>query len=485
MSSTAWLPEEMSTAEIMEIISGVNLFNEPSDSLASLCYDELSKREKKDTLIVISEIDTTETDLMTEAAEIRSGLINSVGRSVAHRIRNSGTADLSEKEIRDLATIADSMNIEYWEHSLEFNQKYSTSGQFHYDDIVGIITSVKNLRETQDKISCMKQEARLEFDAFCEFVEEVFVDEESEETEERTKSGGTTPHHNILVVSAKNEKCSKTFQEFNENWFVMNYYKIEDKELKLMRKMQLQAPKQFLHAARFTVNDMARDLRGVSIKDIKSTMVVRNPSIIRKSVTYTRAKPGPINQMFSVVGSKATDVRFTGLGEQEGVRTHQRKRYITKKGRGRKRQKLARARRYNNKFLNISEQARKLGSNGHKRSIAMASRLYREGKLGRYGDPKIFIQSERPSGSRLPKGMMTFSKAKSGDISRKRGKRPAGRARTLQVLQVFPKNVGDLQPKLNPWLRRSTERYLKTSSPQKHFRRNMKKQVTLMRKYRK
>jgi hypothetical protein len=499
MNSTAFLPEEMETEELRVIIKDVNLFNEPTDSYASMCYEELAKRESENAVVFVSPYDEGKVEMMAEAAYVRSWLIQELGKSMSHRIRHSGSKELTPEEVRKLEAVADSMNIEHWNYSIDFVQTYATSGNFHYDDLIEIINTTKNLRETAQDIAEIKREAKEEFNALCDFINENYdelgeevISQDDEKCEEAAEIISEVSAVNeistidtkpsILIVSSNNEKCEDLYSEKSKN---MSYLKLDDKAFQLFRKMQKKAPKQLVYAGRFTLNDMARDLRGVSLKTVDEKMTIRNKGLTRKSITYRRASGSNLSSMESKVGSAAIATRFTGFGEQEGAKVVRRKRFATKRGRRRWRGKIPAKHRHNRKFPNLTDAIGMRNVGKEERALAMFGRLHREGKLGRLGDDKIFVKTKYTRGSKLPRGMMRFGPNKSRNRNSYRTKTKRKYNTSIRVLQVQPKKKSILQPKVNKWLRTSGKRYFATGKPNMHFIRNMNKQVEFMKKFKK
>lgn len=252
-----------------------------------------------------------------------------------------------------------------------------------------------------------------------------------------------------------------------------------------------QAPKQARYACRNTLNDIAREVRSETIKQKNIGMTLRNTGLVRKSITYERADiTDSISRMESVVGSSGIETRFTGFGEQEGVRVNKRKRMATKLGRRLKKQVIPKEYRANNNFPVVQKMVGKRGLKTDRNVIAYFNRLaHTPGRLkSRFGTNQFMIsRTSTYSGKRLLKGIYQFG------VSYQRYYHPeirGGRSRKailhrFEPLQVSPENMkSKLQPKENQWLRRNTKSYYQSGKAEKRLIENSTKQIELIAKYR-
>ena len=94
-------------------------------------------------------------------------------------------------------------------------------------------------------------------------------------------------------------------------------FKMDDKDLKRLRKFYKQAPKLFARAAAGTLSGFAFGNRKESKAIIDSKMTVRNPKFIHSSLKVVKARANvPIHRMKALFGTIERP-RYTGLREQE------------------------------------------------------------------------------------------------------------------------------------------------------------------------
>lgn len=496
MNSIYFLPTELPTTELIEVVESVDdFFAEPYDSYAQLCLAELNNRKSSDNekCNIPTENDNELLfEKMRTIANIRSGINTKLGRSFSYAIKNNSSENLTKEQHRALFLLAEDINLNYWNYPEYLFTDFATNGIFNGDDIIGLLNTVGNLRETENEITQIKRET-------LENNNKLIADNNSETNEPvKTKTAQInsidTPK-SILNNSSDNEKCrTKISLTTIYSWMmIMNtYFNADSKAMSTMKHLQKQAPKQFKYAAKYTLDNMAFDISKESKKPKNLGMTIRNKGLVRKSITYRPAKLQSVDLMSSEIGSSGIAERFTGFGEQEGTRTAKRKRIITKKGRGNRHKAILKKRaRINNKMANIAEVEKMRGvrQTGPKssvsRAIAYLMRLKREGGLAaKFGDSEYIMSSKTYSGGIVKKGSYKFIR-RSGRIDRKTKRFQRGSALGLETQQYSPLQKSRLQPKRNLWLTRTTKSYMKTSRPVFHLRKNMDKQIKFLSKFKK
>lgn len=114
----------------------------------------------------------------------------------------------------------------------------------------------------------------------------------------------------------------------------MNIMTIDKTALQRHAKLMRESPKQFAYAAAGVMNTMAFQTRTNDIKNLSSTMIIRDPRFLTNSLRVDKAKGNrSIALMEAHVYSVKRD-RFTGWEEQETGKQKQRKRAGTLAARG-------------------------------------------------------------------------------------------------------------------------------------------------------
>lgn len=487
------LPGDMTESELREVVQNTDFFG-GVDSFSMWCNEELNRRETasfKGVSSVVeslcSEIENTDfsCENMKEFAELRSEINKELGQSITFRLKNSGASSLSAEQYEQIDILADEMNNQFYTYSDMIKNRFAPNGFFHRDDIIDILLSVSSLSDTQKEISAARFEQEQNRKELEQFFDSIDFSETGQSKQNResdiccdvteyfdTVTGDTLKTNHVF------EKCTTPIVKIGT--FMTAIYKADFDEAKLFKAMVKKAPKQARYAVRNTLNDMAREMRPVSIDDLKDTMTIRNKGLTKKSIQYQRASIGGISEMQSLVGSKGIAVRFTGFGEQEQKRVAKRKRIISKKGRGRKRAKLKEKFRMNAPHANINSLVGKKNIRSESQAMAYMIRLRRKNRRLPGGSEDTFVVTKTSFGGRMRKGVYQIKVRKS---KRDTSDYSAGTSKILRI-QYEPRRKKSLQPKRNPWLTRSSNRYMKTTGPRQAFKKNMIKQVEFARRMR-
>jgi hypothetical protein len=226
-------------------------------------------------------------------------------------------------------------------------------------------------------------------------------------------------------------------------------FDLDMRDLLRLRKFYKNAPRQFARATAGVLNNMAFGARKSQIREIHSSMTVRNSRFVQSKIRVTKARGIlPISNQESTSGS-VTGSRFTGWEEQETGKKSKLKRSFTQAARGGnfKSQVKPKARlRAKNKFYRPGQFK---GRNQKARFMFMMRVLATRGG----GD---FITDKKQG--KLTRGLYRF---KGGKIMR---------------LQNFEEST---QPGRNKWNKRAVDKYLRRANLRRIWTAQLQRQLKM------
>lgn len=512
------LPYELNTDQLIEQLESVDFWEPIEDSFIVACSEELRSRESLSCTGSVFASKTIDTDFLRESSSIRSWIIESIGFGTFQNVLKRDSSFLTTEKRNQFDHIAEIMNESSFCYSQQFINTFSTSGIFTADDIWAIVDSCKSISETEKMISMAIENESKSFDDIDSILSEIenrSFENEIEKDDFDWITGTYTTEKQTETIESESiyfQTFDFSIQKLDQS--MKNSYVVDDKELVFMRQMIKNSPKQFSYAARNTLNEIAIDIRKESIISINREMVIRNKSLPRKSMWAEKAKlSSDVSSMFSEIGSiNAGITRFTGWGEQEGVRTHKRKRFATTLARGKrsKRSLPAKDRMNTGSVSKLENLTKYKGVNNRAdRALAMSARIMHGGKTsisehfmsnnrlmvtGDHNELKHDfahgIWGMRPV-NRRPWDNIRNKELKNKIAAQKaagipKKKRDVYRpiTRHLKGLSFSGINISDkkksLQPKKHPWLKPTVYKYMGSEKPKRAFRNNLNKQVQFL-----
>lgn len=212
---------------------------------------------------------------------------------------------------------------------------------------------------------------------------------------------------------------------------------LDKRDILKLEKFYKRAPKQFMIAARGMLTTFAFQAREQQIKEIQSSMTVRNLRFVQSRIRYQKARGSRIDNIFSESGSIQSP-RFTGWKEQQTGVSAQRTRTQSLIARGEWKSQVKGTARMKpaNKFFDPDSEME--GKSTEQRVTAAIAGM-RKGTVKK----RNFLIRKKMKGR-----LSTF---KRGLWAMKR--------RLLFRLQTF--NPPRLQPKRNPWHTRAVQKAMK------------------------
>ena len=139
-------------------------------------------------------------------------------------------------------------------------------------------------------------------------------------------------------------------------------FQVEQRDLARLIKFYRRAPKPFSRATAGVINTLAFGARKQQIREISSSMTVRNPRFVKSRIRVDKARAVmPISNQSAITGS-VKGKRFSGWEEQQTGKRRESKRGITTAARGGSIKSTVKSKfRANKKF----KQARDFRSNRH------------------------------------------------------------------------------------------------------------------------
>ncbi len=344
-------------------------------------------------------------DFDLESANVRAWIISKIGFGNFQKVLKSDRSQCQGKTGRKISELAEKMNEESYRYSQQFINTFSTTGTFTADDLWNIVDFVPSIAETKAKIArelAQNEQSINDIADLCESIENVepwncsqvmdgtiYISTVESDGFDWVTGEYITVDNLHESTPQKTEPALKTglFCLGNYSFNIgekMNYYAFDGYGQKLIETMIQKAPKQFKYATRNTLNIYARDIHHGSIEFIKDTQTIRNKSVVeKKGVHYDKTKLASVDMMTTYVGTRSNTPRFTGFGEQEGIR-HKRKRFATVTGRRSKSAKIAQKYRMNpnNDVDSVEQFLGERGLNKHSRIVAWMARLMNGGKVG-------------------------------------------------------------------------------------------------------
>lgn len=234
-------------------------------------------------------------------------------------------------------------------------------------------------------------------------------------------------------------------------------FNLNRRDILRLEKFYKRAPKQFMFAARGMLTTFAFQAREQQIREIQSSMTVRNLRFIKSRIRYQKARGGRIDNIFSESGSVRSS-RFTGWEEQQtGIKAKRtRTQSLTARGEW-KSQVMGTARmKPTNKFFDPDSEME--GKSTEQRMTAALAGM-RKGTVKK----RNFLIRKKMKGR-----MSTF----------KRGLWAMKRRLTFRLQTFDPPRV---QPRRNPWHTRAVQKAMRRIN----LRNEWAKQITRVLDYKK
>ena len=227
-------------------------------------------------------------------------------------------------------------------------------------------------------------------------------------------------------------------------------FSVDAKQLVELRKQYKRAPRDFARAAAGVLNHHAFGSRKTQIREINSSMTVRNPRFVSSKIQVTKARGRlPIRTMQSTSGS-VTGPRFSGWEEQQTGNKTKLTRTITKSARGGnwKSQVKPKARlKSSAKFLRPEQ----FHGRNQKAKFMFMMRVI----ATRSGNVNLLITNRQ---GKLDRGLYRFNKSR----------------RKFSRLQSFDNPT---QPRRNKWHSKAVDRYFKRANLSQVWKQQLKRQL--------
>jgi hypothetical protein len=120
----------------------------------------------------------------------------------------------------------------------------------------------------------------------------------------------------------------------------MNDFTIDLHDLKQLERFFRDSPKLLKPVTANVLTSLAFDNRKLNIRNIESSMIIRNRKFVESSLQVQKARSGSIDSQIALSGS-VNRPRFTGWEEQQEGKPSHTKRIITTAGRGGNRKNVA------------------------------------------------------------------------------------------------------------------------------------------------
>jgi len=120
----------------------------------------------------------------------------------------------------------------------------------------------------------------------------------------------------------------------------MNDFTIDQHDLKQLERFFRDSPKLLKPVTANVLTSLAFDNRKLNIRNIESSMIIRNRKFVESSLQVQKARSGSIDSQIALSGS-VNRPRFTGWEEQQEGKPSHTKRAVTTAGRGGNRKNVA------------------------------------------------------------------------------------------------------------------------------------------------
>lgn len=232
---------------------------------------------------------------------------------------------------------------------------------------------------------------------------------------------------------------------------------LDKRDILRLEKFYKRAPKQFMIASRGMLTTFAFQAREQQIKEIQSSMTVRNLKFIQSRIRYQKARGSRIDNIFSESGSIQSP-RFTGWKEQQTGAKTQRTRTQSLIARGEWKSQVKGTARMKSSNIFFDPDSEMEGKSTEQRITAALAGM-RKGTIKK----RNFLIRRKMRGklSTLKRGLWAMKR------------------RLLFRLQTF--DPPRLQPKRNPWHTRAVQKAMKRIN----LRTEWAKQITRVLDYKK